>query len=320
MSRTPDAEPSRSCARTAILRASSRVTSTPWRRPSTSYSRNSRRRRAGSGDRLRRRRARARPGRPGLRRRRDRPRGARRRDLPPDDDRGFDEPGRSTPSSPASRSTTSTTSAPRSTSSSVSCAAADPQRVRVGPSEPMTPEWEEEHEGCTATARCGPSSTRASRRFFEWRPYPVDGEEVPGLGFATSAFRASARSGQPGRVRHPAGLDRLDHGTGVERDPPELDVDSRAVDGEHRILRVRVGAEALLRLVVVVREADAARVHVVAVTEAARPLLVRMSTGEHRRVDVGEGLAKHLLVHPRADDPRRATAATRGRRAASHRR
>src|SRR5215207_3164958 len=93
----------------------------------------------------------------------------------------------------------------------------------------------------------------------------------PGPGLSLRGRSALApEAGSPVGVRHPAGLDRLDHGTGVEGDPPELDADSRAVDGQHRILRARVRAEALLRLVVVVRKADAARVHVVAVTETAR--------------------------------------------------
>jgi SAM-dependent methyltransferase len=50
--------------------------------------------------------------------------------------------------------------------------------------EPMTPEWEEEHEGLHGYgALRGELDPRFEERFFEWRPYPVDGEEVPGLGF-----------------------------------------------------------------------------------------------------------------------------------------
>lgn len=50
--------------------------------------------------------------------------------------------------------------------------------------EPMTPEWEAEHEGLHGygfmRAELDP---RFEERFFEWRPYSVDGEDVPGLGF-----------------------------------------------------------------------------------------------------------------------------------------
>ncbi len=50
--------------------------------------------------------------------------------------------------------------------------------------EPMTTEWEEEHEGLH---RYGAMRAELDARFdeqlFEWRPHPVDGEEVPGLGF-----------------------------------------------------------------------------------------------------------------------------------------
>jgi SAM-dependent methyltransferase len=50
--------------------------------------------------------------------------------------------------------------------------------------EPMTPEWEEEHAGLHGYAVMRPElDARFEERFFEWRPYPVDGEEVPGLGF-----------------------------------------------------------------------------------------------------------------------------------------
>jgi SAM-dependent methyltransferase len=50
--------------------------------------------------------------------------------------------------------------------------------------EPMTPEWEEEHAGLHGYSVMRPElDARLEERFFEWRPYPVDGEEVPGLGF-----------------------------------------------------------------------------------------------------------------------------------------
>jgi SAM-dependent methyltransferase len=50
--------------------------------------------------------------------------------------------------------------------------------------EPMTPEWEKEHEGLHGYgAMRAELDARFEERFFEWRPYPVDGEEVPGLGF-----------------------------------------------------------------------------------------------------------------------------------------
>ena len=50
--------------------------------------------------------------------------------------------------------------------------------------EPMTPEWEEEHAGLHTYAAMRPElDARFDERFFEWRPYPVDGEDVPGLGF-----------------------------------------------------------------------------------------------------------------------------------------
>jgi SAM-dependent methyltransferase len=50
--------------------------------------------------------------------------------------------------------------------------------------EPMTPEWEEEHEGLHGYgAMRAELDARFDERFFEWRPYPVDGEDVPGLGF-----------------------------------------------------------------------------------------------------------------------------------------
>jgi SAM-dependent methyltransferase len=50
--------------------------------------------------------------------------------------------------------------------------------------EPMTREWEEEHAGLHGYALFRPElDARFEERFFEWRPYPVAGEDVPGLGF-----------------------------------------------------------------------------------------------------------------------------------------
>ena len=50
--------------------------------------------------------------------------------------------------------------------------------------EPMTPEWEEEHAGLHGYATMRAElDARFLERYFEWRPYPVDGEDVPGLGF-----------------------------------------------------------------------------------------------------------------------------------------
>ena len=50
--------------------------------------------------------------------------------------------------------------------------------------EPMTPEWEEEHEGLhTYGAMRAELDARFEERFFEWRPYPANAEDVPGLGF-----------------------------------------------------------------------------------------------------------------------------------------
>jgi SAM-dependent methyltransferase len=50
--------------------------------------------------------------------------------------------------------------------------------------EPMTPEWEEEHRGLHGYgAMRAELDARFAERFFEWRPYPVHGEEIPGLGF-----------------------------------------------------------------------------------------------------------------------------------------
>jgi SAM-dependent methyltransferase len=50
--------------------------------------------------------------------------------------------------------------------------------------EPMTAEWEEEHAGLHGYAQMRPElDARFEERFFEWRSYPVDGVDVPGLGF-----------------------------------------------------------------------------------------------------------------------------------------
>ena len=50
--------------------------------------------------------------------------------------------------------------------------------------EPITPEWEEEHEGLhTYGAMRAELDARFEECLFEWCPYPVDGEDVPGLGF-----------------------------------------------------------------------------------------------------------------------------------------
>ncbi len=50
--------------------------------------------------------------------------------------------------------------------------------------EPMTPEWEEEHAGLHGYGVMRAElDARFEERFFEWLPYSVDGEDVPGLGF-----------------------------------------------------------------------------------------------------------------------------------------
>jgi SAM-dependent methyltransferase len=50
--------------------------------------------------------------------------------------------------------------------------------------EPMTREWEEEHAGLHGyEVMRRELDARFEERFFEWRPYPVDGEEVAGLAF-----------------------------------------------------------------------------------------------------------------------------------------
>ncbi len=50
--------------------------------------------------------------------------------------------------------------------------------------DPMTPEWEEEHAGLHGYAVMRSElDIRFEERFFRWRTYPADGDEVPGLGF-----------------------------------------------------------------------------------------------------------------------------------------
>jgi SAM-dependent methyltransferase len=50
--------------------------------------------------------------------------------------------------------------------------------------EPMTAEWEDEHDGLHGYGVMRAElDARFEERFFEWRPYSVDGEDVPGLGF-----------------------------------------------------------------------------------------------------------------------------------------
>jgi SAM-dependent methyltransferase len=50
--------------------------------------------------------------------------------------------------------------------------------------EPMTSDWEEEHEGLHGyDSMRAELDARFEERFFEWRPYPTDGEDVQGLGF-----------------------------------------------------------------------------------------------------------------------------------------
>lgn len=45
-------------------------------------------------------------------------------------------------------------------------------------------DWEAEHEDLHGYGTLRTElDARFEERFFEWRPYPVDGEEVPGLGF-----------------------------------------------------------------------------------------------------------------------------------------
>jgi SAM-dependent methyltransferase len=50
--------------------------------------------------------------------------------------------------------------------------------------DPMTRDWEKEHEGLHGYgAMRAELDARFEERLFEWRPYPVDGVDVPGLGF-----------------------------------------------------------------------------------------------------------------------------------------
>jgi SAM-dependent methyltransferase len=64
--------------------------------------------------------------------------------------------------------------------------------------DPMTPEWEEEHADLHGYAAMRPElDARFHERYFEWRPYPVDGVDVPNLGFryvGTSQRRSRARA------------------------------------------------------------------------------------------------------------------------------
>jgi SAM-dependent methyltransferase len=67
--------------------------------------------------------------------------------------------------------------------------------------EPMTPEWEEEHAGLHGYGAMRTElDARFEERFFEWRPYPVDGVDVPGLG-----FRYVGRPRSPGCGRETPG-------------------------------------------------------------------------------------------------------------------
>ena len=50
--------------------------------------------------------------------------------------------------------------------------------------EPMTREWEGEHAGLHGYAQMRPElDGRFDERFFEWRPYPVEGKDMSGLAF-----------------------------------------------------------------------------------------------------------------------------------------
>ena len=50
--------------------------------------------------------------------------------------------------------------------------------------EPMTPEWEAEHEGLHGYGVMRAElDSRFEEQFFEWRPYLAAGRDVPGLGF-----------------------------------------------------------------------------------------------------------------------------------------
>ena len=58
--------------------------------------------------------------------------------------------------------------------------------------EPMTPDWEEEHAGLHGYAVMRPElDARFEERFFEWRPYPANGEDVR-LGGGVATIRAVA--------------------------------------------------------------------------------------------------------------------------------
>ena len=186
MSRTPVAEPSRSCARTAILRASSCVTSTPLAPPidfvlSQLPPAPRRVLEIGCGD------------------------GELARALT---ERGYVvvaiDP--EAPDGPIFRRTTIEDFADPGSFDAVVASlslhhvhdlgAALDKVVRLlrGPLilnefawdrlEPMSPEWEEEHAGLHGYGVMRAElDARFEERFFEWRPYPADGEEVPGLGF-----------------------------------------------------------------------------------------------------------------------------------------
>lgn len=55
--------------------------------------------------------------------------------------------------------------------------------------DPMTPEWKEEHAGLHGYGVMRAElDARFEERYFEWRPYPVDGVDVPGLGFRYVGF------------------------------------------------------------------------------------------------------------------------------------
>ena len=202
VSRTPVRGAVRSCARTAILRASSCVTSTPVARSSTSYSRNSRRRRAGcSRSAAERGSSRSRWPSAGYEVVAIDPEAPEGDDLPTDDDRGLRRSG------PVRRGFRQPLAPPRPRPRRSARQArppparpTDPERARLGP-----PRADDARVGGGARgpARLRRDEGRARRafeeRFFEWRPYPSTGRTSQAWAFATSAFRASARSGQPGR-------------------------------------------------------------------------------------------------------------------------
>ena len=74
-----------------------------------------------------------------------------------------------------------------------------------------------------------------------------------------------------------AGDPRVDVRVEVEGDAPELD----AAAGEHGVLGDRGEADVVLGLVPVVRDADAAGVHVERAVDPPRPLQMRVAAGEH---------------------------------------